>query len=148
MPSSDLLIIIDNDIVMFDPSSFLPVTFIPPVPTTVIKASGNAEANKDKICLVGDEKKVKLNWAYMTASHPIPGAGVLEIIQLDSSQQASNTKHNKKKIITKGKQFKAKFTVNTPAQVLTPSGPQPSPTMSYQGKGMFPSPKNLNVFAK
>ncbi len=148
MPSSEQLIIIDNDTVLFDPSTFSPVIFIPPIPTTVIKASGKAKGINAKICLEGDEKKIKLNCGYMLPSHPIPGAGILEITDLGSSQKTSKTKDSKKKVITKGDQFDAKFTVNTPAQVPTSTGPQPSSTSSFNGKGKFPAPKNSKIYAE
>ena len=148
MPSPDQLIIIDNDIVLFDPSSFLPAVPMPPVPLGVIKATGKAMAFNFPICLVGDEKKVKVNWAYITTSHPIPGNGMFEIVALAPDQQTTTTVHNSKAIITKGKQFIAKFTVSSPAQVPSPAGPVPSPVPTHPGKGLFPFPINFNVFAK
>ena len=148
MPGPEQLIIIDSDIALFDPSSFLPAIPIPPIVMGPMKAKGKAKVHNKMLCLLNDEKSVIVNSAYITVSHPIPGNGKFEITALTPPQITQKTKHNSQSIITKGQQFIAKLTVSSPAKVPTPAGPQPSPVPMHPGKGLFPFPANFNVFSK
>lgn len=147
MPGPNNLIIVDTDIALFDPSSFMPAIPVPPIVMAPIKAKGKAQAHKLNITIMGDEKSVKAPASYITASHPIPGSGTFKIISLSPDQLTKKTTHNNKSIIVRGSQFVAALQVQGPAQMPTPAGPVPSPTPIHPGKGLFPFPKNVTVFA-
>ena len=140
------LVIINSDIAMFDPSSFLPAIPVPPVVTAPMSAGGTAKAANMNVCINKDEKKISAPSSYMTSSHPIPGSGIFKINALAPNQLTKKTK-NTDFLITKGVQFIAALQVNSPAHMPTPAGPVPSPVAMHPGKGLFPFPKNVTVFA-
>jgi hypothetical protein len=105
---------------------------------------------KDKIdgklvCIDGDERKVTVPACpYVTQKCSIPGMGTLFIQSLDSSQKAQKTKSKGKPVLLKGGEFKAKFTVISPAQQPSTPNPIPDTTLQYSGTGTFIS-TNITV---
>ena len=127
-------IMLDGDQVIFLPA-------FPPAMVTVqpgkLSGSGKTKIKGKKICLKGDEKKVKVaNCMYMTPSFPVPGMGTLTIKKLMPNQLSKKAKH-KKKILLKGTQFQAEFKVDQKAQLITPGGPVQDPMPQYMGFGML-----------
>jgi hypothetical protein len=126
-------VVINGDMVTFD-KMFGNRTVISP-PTT-ITGSGKATINNKKICILGDEKQVKImNAIYTTPSHSVPGTGTLTIQALDTSQQAKKTSCAETVIID-GQKFRAQFLPTQPAMTPPPvSTPDAaSPTL---GTGSF-----------
>lgn len=122
-------VVISGDIVKFDPV-FGDRTVISP-PTT-ISGTGKASINNRKICIEGDEQRVRvMNVPYTTASHSVPGTGTLTIMTLDASQKAKKTVCTQV-VIIEGQKFKAQFLPTQPA--LTPP-PASSPDLSTPSMG-------------
>ncbi|MEM7038816.1 MAG: hypothetical protein AAF570_17680 [Bacteroidota bacterium] len=104
-----------------------------------LKGSGKSTLNKKKICVQGDEKKVKVQCGYMTPAFPIPGKGVLTILKLAPNQTTRKAKSGGKAILLKGAAFQAQYEVKKPAQLITPQGPKKDPVKKYVGTGKFVS---------
>ena len=124
-----------------DKANFLP-TFgaaIVVVQPGDLEGSGPATINGKKICVDGDEKNVSvLGCTYMTPQYSIPGTGTLKIDALASDQLAKKTNTGGKAVMLKGKQFTAKFEVQSPAQQPQPPAPPvPDGSPEYSGNGMF-----------
>lgn len=127
-------IVIEGDDVMFVP-------MFPPAVVTVkpgkTEATGEATFDGKKVCVEGDEAKVEVpGCPYMTPTYPIVGTGKLTIDKLDSAQVAEKTNSGGKPVILEGITFKAKFTVESPAQMPPPAS-TPDPKPDYGGEGMF-----------
>ena len=105
----------------------------------VLAGTGKTNIIKKPVCVDGDEKKVMVpGCAYITASHSIPGVGMLSIESLAGDQKGKKVKSGGKAVLLKGGQFHAKFQVVTPAQMPAPPGPPVlDATPSYSGKGNF-----------
>jgi hypothetical protein len=134
MPDS---ILIEGDKALFMPNFGAAVVVVQPGD---LKGSGPATIGGKKICVDGDEKKVSVpGCPYMTPQYCIPGAGTLEIAALAGNQKAAKTQTGGKKVLLKGSNFTAKFSVQTPAQQPPPGpgGPIPDSTPQYSGSGMF-----------
>lgn len=144
---SDLqkLIIINNDTVKFNSSTFLPAITIPPEITENITASGSTKVHGEKICVELDSESVIKTCRYYTPSFTTPGDGMFIITQLDTSQTTEKTKENEKKIIIKGTQFEAAFIVTSPA--INPVSGASDGNSSYNGKGSFSILGNSTVYA-
>ena len=125
-----------------DKANFLP-TFgaaIVVVQPGDLKGSGPATINGKKICVDGDEKNVSVpGCTYMTPQYSIPGTGTLKIDALAGDQLAKKTNTGGKAVMLKGKQFTAKFEVQSPAKQPPPGpgSPIPDSSPSYSGNGMF-----------
>ena len=105
-----------------------------------LKGSGPATINGKKICVDGDEKNVSVpGCTYMTPQYSIPGTGTLKIDALAGDQLAKKTNTGGKAVMLKGKQFAAKFEVQSPAKQPPPGpgSPIPDSSPSYSGNGMF-----------
>lgn len=131
----------DYIIIDGDSATFLPnygAAIVVPQPGT-ISASGEASFNGKKVCIEGDESSVEVpGCMYMTPVYVIPGTGTLVIDALASDQIAAHTNSANTAVILKGKQFDAKFKVQSPAQQPTAGGPVPDSTTEYgNGKGFF-----------
>ncbi|KAG0187717.1 hypothetical protein DFQ28_005937 [Apophysomyces sp. BC1034] len=99
----------------------------------MIRGSGQATVSGHRICVLGDEKKVQVQARYTTPAYPIPGSGLITIMQLLPNQQAPRCTTGAA-IILKGQQFIARFTPTQPAQHPQngPDAMAPTP-----GKGRF-----------
>jgi hypothetical protein len=135
-------VLIDGDTVNFD-ASFLagPITATVTVQPGKLTASGPATLGNKKLCVVGDEKSVKVpGCSYVTNMHPTSGVGTLEIAALAGDQQASKTSTGGVKLMLVGSKFTAKFTVTQPAQLPQPAPKPPqldTPQQVYMGTGSF-----------
>ncbi|WP_212760544.1 hypothetical protein [Pseudomonas fluorescens] len=126
-------IIINGDTVKFD-QMFDDRTVIAPL--TTITGSGQATINNKKICILGDEKQVRLmNVPYTTPKHSVPGTGTLTIEALDPSQQARETSSGEA-VIIEGKTFKAQFLPSQPA-LMPPPASTPDLVSPSMGTGSF-----------
>jgi hypothetical protein len=127
--------LIDGDKAIFVPSFGAATVVVQPGTLT---ASGPATIGSKKMCVAGDEKSVSVAGCnYMTASHPIPGTGTLEIAQLAGDQTATKTRSGSTLVLLVGSSFTARFTVQSPALQPTAAGPVPDPTPKYAGIGSF-----------
>ena len=129
-------ILVTGDMVQFNPA-FTPA--IVTVQPGVLAGTGMGTIGGKPICVQGDEAKVIVpGCPYITASHPIPGVGILSIAALGGDQIAVQTQCSKKPVLLKGSMFTAKFQVATPAQQPAPPGPPiPDASPTYSGTGMF-----------
>lgn len=129
-------VLIDGDQALFKPAFGAATVVVMP---GQLKASGPATLTSKKLCIVGDESSVSVKGCmYTTASHPIPGTGTLEIAALAGDQQATKSNSGGTKLMLKGSDFTAKFTVQSPAQQPAPPGPPvPDATPQYSGQGNF-----------
>lgn len=128
------LIIMDGDKVEF--SSVGPITLLPPLPRTVIQASGKTTINGKKVCVEGDEKKVEISCSYTMPPFIIPGSGTLKIKNLGPNQLTQKAKSGNKGLILKGKLFTAIFEIESPAKQPPPAN-TPDPMPLYIGQGKF-----------
>ncbi|MDB9496266.1 hypothetical protein PN441_05120 [Spirulina major CS-329] len=128
-------ILTTGDLAMFNPTFGSAIVTVIPGNLT---GTGKGMINKKMVCVDGDEKTVMVpGCPYITASHPIPGVGMLSIASLGADQKAKRTKSNNKPVLLKGSTFTAKFQVMAPAQQPTPAGPIPDPAPQYSGTGTF-----------
>lgn len=130
------IILKDGDKVLFEAPFSPAIVFVKP---GKLKASGKSTLKGKKICLLGDEKKVKVNANYMSPPFVIPGKGVLTILKLAPNQTTKKAKSGGKAIMLKGAVFQAQFEVKKPAQLITPQGPKKDPMKKYMGIGKFVS---------
>ncbi|HZF48940.1 MAG TPA: hypothetical protein VE093_09840 [Polyangiaceae bacterium] len=125
-----------------DKANFLPMfgaAIVVPQPGT-LEGSGPMTLKGKKVCVEGDEGKLSVaGCMYMTPQFSIPGTGTLKIASLAGDQKAQKTKTGGKAVLLKGRQFTAKFEVQSPAQQPPPGPgpPIPDPTPQYSGNGMF-----------
>ncbi|MGY9066995.1 hypothetical protein [Streptomyces sp. CAS3] len=125
------------------------VTFNPPlsvtIPPGILKGSAmHCTAQKQPVCLQGDElpNELKITFSYSRIDTPpyAGGTGTLELT-LDSSNLTEGTSVEDKKALLKGKAFKAKFKVVTPAMQPQPGTPPPPPKpddkKEYEGNAVF-----------
>jgi hypothetical protein len=129
------LVIIGGDQAMFMPTFGIATVVVQP---GRISGSGPAKAAGAVACVEGDESSVSVPGCLYTAPpYVIPGTGTLTIEQLGGDQLAATSRTGDKKLILKGSQFQAKFSVMSPAQQPQASGPVPDATPSYSGNGTF-----------
>ncbi|MEP5340737.1 MAG: hypothetical protein ABJL44_00055 [Algibacter sp.] len=138
------LVIMDGDKVQF--STIGAITLLPPMPETVIEASGETTINGKKVCVEGDEKKIEIaNCSYTMPPFTIPGSGTLKIKSLGPNQLTQKRKSGGKSFILKGKLFIAIFEVKSPAKQPPPvNTPDPMPFYIGQGK-LIPSNTNIKA---
>ncbi|WP_130734448.1 hypothetical protein [Flavobacterium sp. J27] len=127
-------IIKNGDHVVFSSSG--PIMLLPPLPITVIKATGETTINGKKVCVEGDEKKVEISCSYTVSPYIMPGSGKLKIQSLSPEQLTKKAKSGAKSLILKGKLFTAIFEVETPAKQPPPTN-APDPLPLYMVKGEF-----------
>jgi hypothetical protein len=130
-------ILIDGDIVSFLPN--FGAAIVVPQPGK-LQGSGPGTLKGKKLCVDGDESKVSVaGCTYMTPQYSIPGSGTLKIAALAGDQKATKTNTGGKAVLLKGKQFTAKFEVQSPAKQPPPGpgSPIPDSTPQYSGNGMF-----------
>jgi hypothetical protein len=130
-------IIINGDKAIFLPTFGQALVVVQP---GVIRGTGPATLNDQKLCVDGDETSVEVPGCMYTAGQfSIPGTGTLKIAQLASNQLAKKTNSGGKAVILKGGQFTAKFEVQNPAKQPPPGpgSPIPDATKEYSGQGMF-----------
>jgi hypothetical protein len=129
-------ILIDGDKAMFLPSFGMAIVVVQP---GTLSASGTATRGGKKLCVDGDEANVSVpGCTYMAGPYTIPGTGTLKIDALGADQVAKKTQTGGTKVLLVGSTFTAKFEVQSPAQMVTPSGATtPDSTPSYTGSGSF-----------
>ncbi|MBS9423159.1 hypothetical protein [Photorhabdus caribbeanensis] len=123
-------LVVDGDSLLFEPlfGNRL-VTLLRPA---TIRGSGHAQIRGKKIAIVGDEKQLQFQAQYITPNHPIPGMGMVIIVQLNANQQA-NFCRSPATVIVVGQQFTAHFIPIQPA-----NGPLgPDIIIPSMGKGRF-----------
>lgn len=131
---SDFLLI-DGDQATFDPTFGAATVVVKP---GALKASGPATVNGKPVCVAGDEQSVSVaGCSYFTPSHPLAGAGTIEIASLAGDQTASKTRSGGTLVMLVGSQFTATFKVQSPAKQPTPTGPVDDPLKDYTGTGTF-----------
>lgn len=122
----------------------LQVTITPPAivpqlvaPVPLVGSSSNLMVGGAPACLQGDElpQVLQAPMPYTAPPFVIPGTGTLQLTltPTNTTMQTSNGK----KILIKGQQFIAKFTVQSPAQQPTPAGPVPDPVAVKPGTAQF-----------
>jgi hypothetical protein len=127
--------VLDGEMVIFGPT-FGPATVVSP--PTPIKGTGKATVNGKKICVMGDEKKVKAeNCVYSVAGYAAPGTGTIEIYMLAPDQLTTKTTNGGKKMILKGSDCIAIFTPKVKAKVAVAPTVVEDPIPFYAGKGKF-----------
>jgi len=129
-------VIVDGDMIQItiNPPCIVP-QLIPPVP---LVASGFSKITDKVVCVEGDElpPSIKSPLTYMSGAYVIPGTGTVKVT-LNDDNKTSVAKDKDKKMLLKGSTFKAEFDVQSPAQMPTPTGPQPDPMSKYTGTAMF-----------
>lgn len=128
-------IVIQGDQVLFDPGFGAATVVVQP---GAMSASGKASGG-DKVCVKGDEGRVAVQGCTYTAGpYAIPGSGTLTIAALAADQVARKTRSGGKSVLLVGGDFTAKFEVQVPAQMTTPSGKtEQDTTTTYMGTGHF-----------
>jgi len=135
-------ILIDGDMVFFNPLQGAAIVAVQP---GKIKASGKTKIKGKKVCIQGDETKVKVaNCLYSTIAFPSPGQGTLKIESLASNQVSKKSNSGDTPLLLKGVVFNSKFEVTTPAKSADALVSDQTPF--YQGKGQF-IPNNNTIKA-
>lgn len=132
-------VLIDGDQAIFIPSFGAATVVVRP---GRLRASGKATFGGKALCIVGDESSVSVpGCMYMTPQFVIPGVGTLEIAGLEDDQKARDSRSADTDLMLVGKQFRARFKVDAPAQQPPPGPGKPidDPTKQYDGKGLFVS---------
>lgn len=132
-------VLIEGDMVIFLPTFGAVIVMVQPGTLT---GSGPATLGDKKLCVEGDEGKVKVaNCPYTRPPYVIPcGTGTLSISALAGDQTAQKTQSGPKKVLLKGGgTFTAKFTVDPPSMAPPkgPAPPEPDKPEEYTGSGMF-----------
>ncbi|MBI6549644.1 hypothetical protein [Xenorhabdus lircayensis] len=133
-------IVTDGDMLQFDPNFGNRQVTVPN--PGKISGKGHAQVNGKKVCILGDEKQVRVSATYITATHTTPGTGTITISALDASQQAFQCTSGAALII-KGQKFTAMFTPESPAMNNTVNPPQPDVPAPSFGKGSFITQQNF-----
>ncbi|WP_445627625.1 hypothetical protein [Nostoc sp. DSM 114167] len=127
-------ILISGDRAMFNPIFGKAIVLVRP---GILKGTGIPTVNKNKICIVGDEKQVIVpGCSYTSPPNVTPGTGTLSIQSLAINQKARKVKSKRTAVLLKGTTFTAKFQVLVPAQTPT-IPPTPDPIPIYLGTGFF-----------
>lgn len=104
---------------------------------TTLSGSGPATLNGKKICVDGDEKKVKIvACPYTSPPYTVPGTGTLKIAALAANQKAQRASTGSKPVLLKGGSFTSKLEVQAPAKMPPPAS-TPDPAPMYSGVGTF-----------
>lgn len=140
---SGISILVDEDKVVFDPVMTGGLGFLSGLASTnVIASAEKLESFLERpVAIQGDERKwVVPAFPYTGTAFPIPGVVKCEIQELNPAHVSKKIQFNKKFVLLAGNsgiKFIAKFTVTTPAFVVTPAGKQDDPTPMYFGTGYF-----------
>ncbi|EAY31815.1 hypothetical protein [Microscilla marina] len=126
--SDSRAIIIDGDQAVFEITFGNALTTM--VPIGNMKGSGEATFDSNTLCVLGDEKELKVENVPYNSPPFVGGQGTVKIEKLESDQVAGHTNSGGKKVILKGKKFKAKLEVSSPAK--DPNG-VPDPNVMYTG---------------
>ena len=127
-------ILITGDRAIFNPIFGKAIVAVRP---GILTGTGIPTVNKNKICLVGDEKKVViLGCSYTSPPNVTPGIGTLFIQSLALNQKARKVKSKRTAVLLKGTTFTARLQVILPAQTPT-IPPTPDPIPIYFGTGFF-----------
>ena len=96
-------------------------------PIPLIGSSTNLKIGGMAACLQGDELPAAIQGPLMYMSPPFvtPGTGTIKIVLLPTN--LTTMTQNGKPVLLKGATFQAIFTVQSPAMMPTPAGPQPDP---------------------
>lgn len=125
-------------------NDMIKVTIPPPAivpileaPVPLIGSSTSVTAVDMTICLLGDELPPVLREPLVYTAPPFvtPGTGMLTVTLLPTNMTQQTTNDNK--ILIKGGQFTAMFTVEEPAMQPTPAGPVPDPVIEKPGTAEF-----------
>ncbi len=136
-------IICDGDTLVFLPA-FGHRTITTLIDPAIIRGSGHATVKNKKMCVLGDERNVRIKAQYSVLGHS-PGVGVLTITQVANDQKTPGIK-GMLPLLIKGQFFDALFTPIQPA--MKPGAlPTPDPTTPTTGKGQF-VPAQLFATAK
>ena len=136
-------IICDGDTLVFL-AAFGHRTITTLIDPAIIRGSGHATVNNKKMCVLGDELKVKIKAQYTVPGHT-PGVGVLCIAQVANDQKTPGIK-GLPPLLVKGGYFDASFMPTQPA-MKSGTPPTPDPTTPTTGKGQF-VPAQLFATAK
>lgn len=129
-------VLIDGDQALFLPAFGAAIVVVKPGRLT---GSGPLKIGGKRACVSGDEGSVSVpGCPYTAPPFVIPGTGTLEISALAGDQLAPTSKTGGTKLMVKGSNFTAKFSVQAPAMQPAPPGPPvPDPTPQYSGSGSF-----------
>ncbi|MGJ0625057.1 hypothetical protein [Xenorhabdus bovienii] len=133
-------IVVDGDTLLFEPN--FGNRQVTPSSPAKISGTGHAQVSGKKVCILGNEKQIRVPATYFTATHATPGKGTITISALDTSQQALQCTSGAALII-KGQKFTALFTPELPAMNNTVTPPQPDVTTPSSGKGNFITQQNF-----
>lgn len=137
-------VLVDGDLAIFMPAFGAAIVIVMP---GTLRGSGPMKSGGKSACVDGDEASVSVpGCVYMTPQYSIPGSGTLAIAALAGDQLAPTSSTGGKKLMVKGSQFTAKFSVQAPAMQPTAGPPVPDATPQYSGQGMFQT-FNINVKA-
>jgi hypothetical protein len=126
------LIICDGDEVIFNPMfGQRQVVLMKPA---VVTGTGIATILQRRMCVLGDEKRTQWLAQYFIPGYS-PGTGMLSIEALDDSQIAYGAMSTEP-LITQGSLFKARFTPQMPAVMISPPGTPDTPAPGM-GTGSF-----------
>ena len=126
--------VLDNDSVIFEPSSFEGMTLLGPFKGDIQAQQNGININNKKACIITDIKNFSLKSTYNTSTYSASGKGTITIEELNSDQIATNAVCGSDKMLLIGSKFKAKFKVDSPASI--PGGSSDG-TPEYSGKGVF-----------
>jgi hypothetical protein len=134
MPDDFVIVTGDMIQVTIAPPAIVP-QLVAPVP--LIGTSQKVMVGGKPICLEGDElpPALKAPMPYTAPPFVTPGTGTLEVTLMPNNKTLQTD--NGKKILVKGATFIAKFNVQTPAQMPTPTGPVPDPVAVKPGTAQF-----------
>lgn len=98
------------------------------------------------VCLQGDElpPSIRTPLTYTAPPFVTPGMGTLTVMLAPNNLTQKTVQG--KPMLLKGATFQASFSVSTPAQQPTPSGPVPDPVLTKPGTCQFIT-TNINVQA-
>lgn len=131
------LVLIDGDQALFLPAFGAATVVVQPGRLT---GSGPLQVTGKRACIDGDEGSVSVpGCAYTAPPYVIPGTGTLAISALAQDQLAPNSATGGVKLMVKGSQFTAQFSVDAPAMQPPPGpgSPIPDSTPKYSGSGSF-----------
>ncbi len=135
-PVPDDFIIVTGDMIQvtISPPAIVP-QLMAPVP--LVGTSQKVSIGGKLICLEGDElpPALKAPMPYTAPPYVTPGTGTLQLTLMPTNKTIQT--ENGKKILIKGATFTAKFNVQTPAQMPTPTGPVPDPVSVKPGTAQF-----------
>lgn len=139
-------VLVDGDLALFGPGFGVATVLVLP---GRLSGSGPLRVTGKRACVDGDEGSVSVPGCMYTAPpYVIPGSGTLAISALAGDQLAPTSRTGGVKLMVKGSQFTAKFSVQSPAMQPPPGPGSPIPDASpeYSGSGSFQT-TNLTVKA-